>query len=93
MLAKARITQAGLAALQYKRENGTYPPDLQTLGKSKLVDPFGGKPLVYRTIPSGFIIYSVGKNLIDDKGSADGGEKAKDIVWRYVENGKVKSED
>ena len=93
MLAKARITQAGLAALQYKRENGAYPPDLQTLGKSKLVDPFGGKPLVYRTIPSGFIIYSVGKNLIDDEGSADGGDKAKDIVWRHVEKNKIESED
>ena len=92
MLAKARITQCGLAALQYKRKNGSYPPDLQTLGKTELVDPFGGKPLVYRTTASGFIIYSVGKNLIDDDGSTDGGDQAKDIVWRYVEKEKVKSE-
>jgi hypothetical protein len=69
MIAAARVTRAGLAALRYHSEKGIYPSDLQSMNLSDLLDPFTGKPLIYRSTPSGFTIYSVGENGIDDGGA------------------------
>jgi len=67
-MAAARLTRAGLAALQYRREKGSYPADLQAINLNNLLDPFTGKPLIYHATAKGFTVYSVGENSIDDGG-------------------------
>ena len=80
------VARLGLAVINYKREHGVFPRDLQALGAQDLVDPFTGKPLVYRPEPNGFLLYSVGPDLTDDGGREyDHKERKGDIVWRYVE--------
>ncbi len=69
MVAAARVTQAGLAALRYHNEKRMYPPDLQSVNLGHLLDPFTGKPLIYHATASGFTVYSVGENGIDDGGA------------------------
>ena len=85
MIAKARITRAGLAVLKHKEENGAYPEKLSGLGEGEWIDPFTGKPLIYKTTPTGFTLYSLGENQVDDNGSEEGLQKEHkgDVVWRY----------
>lgn len=64
----AVVSRLGLAIIDYKKEHGAFPPDLQALGAQDLVDPCTGKPLVYRPEPNGFLLYSVGPDLTDDGG-------------------------
>jgi hypothetical protein len=45
------------------------------------LDEFDGKPLRYRREDEGFILYSVGTNLVDDGGEDSRG--AGDYVWRF----------
>jgi hypothetical protein len=80
----------GLKAVGHKQKHGIFPPDLQALGAQDLVDPFTGKPLVYRPEPDGFLLYSVGPDLTDDGGLGyDSKERKGDIVWRYQEGSGV----
>ena len=87
MISRARITQVGLTLLKCKEEKGAYPETLSDLGKGEWIDPFSGKSLVYRTFPSGFVVYSLGENQVDDNGTeADPDDESKgDLVWRYAE--------
>jgi len=87
MIAQARITRVGLAVLKHKEEKGAYPETLSDLGKGEWLDPFTGKSLVYETTPTGFAVYSLGENQVDDNGTkADPDEENKgDLVWRYPE--------
>ena len=86
----AVVSRLGLAIIDYKKEHGAFPPDLQALGAQDLVDPFTGKPLVYRPEPNGFLLYSLGPDLTDDGGlEYDSKEKKGDIVWRYQEGSGV----
>jgi len=87
-LALAKVT---LALKLYKHQHGAYPEDLSALApeilKAVPVDPFTGKPLIYRRVGNGFIIYSVGKDLtdnggIDRPGTATQPSKRLDVVWR-----------
>jgi hypothetical protein len=80
----------GLKAIDYKKEHGAFPRDLQALGAQDLVDPCTGQPLVYRPEPNGFLLYSLGPDLTDDGGrDYDYKEKKGDIVWRYQEGSGV----
>lgn len=82
----AVVSRLGLAAINYKKEHGAFPRDLQALGAQDLVDPSSGQPLVYRPEPDGFLLYSLGPDLTDDGGREyDNKEKKGDIVWRYAE--------
>jgi len=64
--------RAGLACRIYKGRTGEYPENLEALVPALLdavpIDPFTGKPLVYRRDGEGFIVYSLGSNLKDDGG-------------------------
>jgi hypothetical protein len=86
MNARARVTRAGLAVLKYRQEKGALPNGLNDLGMGDLLDPFTGKPLIYRTTPVGFILYSVGENLKDDNGTTSKKKRFGDIVWHYPGN-------
>lgn len=85
MIAQARITRAGLAAIRFKQAHGAYPTDLQALALANADDPFTGKPLFYRPADSGFTIYSVGVNLVDDGGAKGKDSESGDLAWQYTE--------
>jgi hypothetical protein len=76
----ARREQAGLrcaivaiAAERYRKDHGRWPEALNDLthGYLKAVptDPYDGKPLRWKPLPDGVIVYSVGPDL-DDNGGA-----------------------
>lgn len=66
------VSRTGLACRLYKSRNGTYPEALEALVPGILtevpVDPFTGRPLVYRRDGDGFVVYSLGSNEKDDGG-------------------------
>lgn len=64
--------RTGLACRLFKSRTGQYPESLEALIPGVLkevpIDPFTGKPLVYRRDGEGFIVYSLGSNQKDDGG-------------------------
>lgn len=83
----------GLACRIYKEEKGVYPEGLADLAPGILesipVDPFTGKPFIYRIEESGLIIYSIGNNLKDDQGrgtwTIDRLVMEKDDDWAWID--------
>jgi hypothetical protein len=65
-------TKAGRACKIYKNQTGRYPETLDALVPDILdevpIDPFTGKPLIYRLQDGCLLIYSVGSNEKDDEG-------------------------
>ncbi|HXL09343.1 MAG TPA: hypothetical protein VN966_03910, partial [Candidatus Bathyarchaeia archaeon] len=71
----------------YRREHKSYPKKLDALTPEYLketpIDLFTGKPLIYRSFPSGYTLYSVGVNGEDDGGRGyDDDPRGDDIVIR-----------
>ncbi len=66
------VTRLGIACKIYKAKHGVFPDSLTQLVPAVLpdlpVDPFSGKPFVYKKSDSGFILYSLGSNKKDDGG-------------------------
>jgi hypothetical protein len=63
-----------LNALQARAgPTGTELPDLTHLGlpEHATIDPFDGKPLRVKKLSNGWMVYSVGGNLVDDSGILD----------------------
>ena len=64
--------RTGLACRLYQSRNRSYPESLEVLVPDILpevpIDPFTGKPFVYRREGEGFIVYSLGSNEKDDGG-------------------------
>jgi len=100
MFKEARL-EAGLNAARigigckiYKNYNGRFPEKISDLVPDILLeeplDPFTGKPYIYRLEDDGFIVYSVGSNQKDDKGRGTWEitsivmEKDDDITWREI---------
>jgi len=80
----------GLAAVHaYRTARGSYPATLaeacSLLGREAPLDPYTGKALLYRRTAGGFVLYSVGENLVDDGGkpsrSKSSDKKDGDLVW------------
>jgi hypothetical protein len=86
--AQLQIMQVAMALRAYQIKLGKYPDtlaELSRLGWEIPLDPFSGKPLIYRKSGAGYILYSVGKNRKDDgglpsKGIYSWGRGDKDIV-------------
>jgi len=84
--------RTGLACRLYKSREGGYPEGLSSLVPGVLgevpIDPFTGKPLVYRREGEGFIVYSLGSNQKDDAGRSTYNitglvmDKDDDWTWR-----------
>ncbi|MDH4270486.1 MAG: hypothetical protein OEW18_00770 [Candidatus Aminicenantes bacterium] len=70
--ALALTARTGLACKVYRNQTGRYPENLAVLVPGIFpevpVDPFTGKPLIYRLEGGGFIVYSLGSNEKDDGG-------------------------
>jgi len=71
--AKIRDAQAALAIERYRLANGKLPTQLSDLVPTFLPsvpsDPFDGKPLRYKTLPKGYVVYSVGEDREDNGGT------------------------
>jgi hypothetical protein len=68
-----RLFQAEFAIRVFKQERGRLPRVLEELVPdylpSPLLDPFTGQPLVYRQDGDTYLLYSVGRDGIDDGGN------------------------
>jgi hypothetical protein len=71
--AKIRDTQTALAVERYRLANGKLPGQLSDLVPTFLpaipTDPFDGKPLRYKTLTKGYVVYSVGDDREDNNGT------------------------
>jgi hypothetical protein len=93
---EAEATRAMVALVAYKKLHGRYPEALDAIVSNEAhvgllskmpMDAFSGKPLCYRPVGDGFVLYSVGPDLEDDKAEREcpigleAGAKG-DIVYR-----------
>ncbi len=93
-VANIELCRTVLALKAYKYERGSYPASLKDLRKTLdwqlPKDPFSGQQFVYVPEEDGFILYSIGPNMIDDGGLPERDEHGKwrgdvsDIVWECV---------
>lgn len=64
--------RGAVACERYRLVNGQWPATLDVLVPNYLaavpLDSFTGKPLLYRLLPEGVVVYSVGKDGNDDQG-------------------------
>jgi hypothetical protein len=70
MMAWRDIAVLGLRALVMKKRTGRLPARLEDFASDAPPDRFSGKPYVYRVLPDGFMVHSVGTNGKDDNGTA-----------------------
>ena len=84
-------TRAGLACKIFKSKTGHYPTNLEALVPEILpevpIDPFTGKPFVFKIQDGELLIYSLGSNQKDDGGRMSPQtqlvmEKDDDWTWR-----------
>jgi hypothetical protein len=70
-----RLTRVALELWAYRQDHGTYPQALAELSAGYLrdvpVDFFSEKPLIYSRQGSGYLLYSVGQNMVDDGARGD----------------------
>ena len=86
VLAQKRTTQLIIALKQYKNKHSTWPRNLEQIRDSVdpeiLIDPVNGDSFVYKLTNDSFMLYSKGKNNIDDAGVIDRETGADDIlIW------------
>lgn len=71
-IAQIRIVRVALAVQRYRLMKGRLPESLDELVPDFLesvpLDPFDGKQIRYKKLDTGFMIYSIGENRIDDGG-------------------------
>jgi hypothetical protein len=83
-MATLRLLACYAAVKRYRQQRGVYPPSLEALRPElgeMIIDPFTGKPFVYRTDPKrGFQLYSVGENLTDDGGRLSANRQQGDLL-------------
>jgi hypothetical protein len=67
-----RLVGCAAAIRLHKLRTGKYPASLEALQLGEMsIDPFSGKPFVYKTDPRfGFLLYSVSENRVDDGGQS-----------------------
>jgi len=75
-----------LAIMQYQKNEGRYPENLSELVSTGYMnylpmDPFGGRPLVYRRTEHEFVLYSVGMDFKDDGGRLGLNSRGEPRMW------------
>lgn len=85
--AQAGLARVALAITAFRRDMGAYPETLGELAPRYLPelprDPYSGEDFIYTKDESGFLLYSVGPNGMDDGGltlTGPGGLRG-DILW------------
>jgi len=86
--AQSRVTRAAAAIRLFTAENKGQPPaDLDALHEwipaEELIDPFSGKPFVYRRQGRSWVLYSLAENMVDDGGKTGDRPWRLDYVVRY----------
>lgn len=75
---KLELAKLALALAACKADKGEFPTSLNELRGKYIpeipLDIFSGKPLVYRRVDKGYLLYSVGDDMKDDGGKDLGGE-------------------
>ena len=83
--ARSRVMSAGVKLLQYHQRDGHFPNSLPK--GDAWQDPFLDRSLIYKLSKDGFIVYSVGPDLVDNSGKdrrMDRSQKGQyDIAFRY----------
>lgn len=78
-----QLTRLGIALAIHRAEQGAYPESLNELVPSVLqkipVDLFHSNPFVYRRTDEGFLLYSLGPNGTDDRGSTHGASSSPEL--------------
>ena len=87
--AKHRACLLGVAMYRYRAKYGKYPEHFEQLTPEFLLtvpmDPFDGKPMRLSKSDKGWVIYSVGPDLVDDQGSVFNNQSEKgDIAFRLA---------
>jgi len=86
--AKCDAARAALACLRYQAEKGKLPGTLGALVPEYIdavpVDPYDAKPLRYRKIKDGFVIYAIGQNGKDDGGDTVAVWEEGDVGFRVA---------
>lgn len=71
------VCATALACERFRKRTNRWPNALEELVPNELLaippDPFDGRPLRYQRRADGAVVYSVGRNQIDDNGSHDAG--------------------
>ncbi len=84
-LAQTAATRVLLLLGRYHTAHGVYPATLDELaadhGAPLPLDPFSGKPLVYRQEGRGFTLYSLGEDGQDNGGQPSVKRGPGDLVW------------
>ena len=73
LVAQVRTARTALAVERYRLAHGTLPGGLADLVPDYLdgvpEDPFDGRPLRYKKLEKGYVVYSVGEDGKDDGGA------------------------
>jgi hypothetical protein len=81
-----------IALARYKAEHSAYPKTLDALvpeySDGIEMDPFGNDALAYRREKDGFVLYSIGRDGVDNGGApgkaAGPADGQSDTVWRRL---------
>jgi hypothetical protein len=84
VIATVRLLGCYAAVKRYYQQRKAYPPSLEALRSElgeMIIDPFTGKPFVYRVDSKrGFQLYSVGENRADDGGVLSADQRQGDLL-------------
>ena len=86
-VARAACARMALAVEQYRLSTGRLPETLDqlvpTLVSRVPLDPFDGLPLRFRPLDTGYVVYSVGQDLMDNQGEAQktGSDRKHQTTW------------
>ena len=70
--ASLRLCRVSLAVQRYRLANGKLPEKIDEIAPRFIdavpLDPFDGKPIRYKKLDKGYVVYSVGKDGVDNGG-------------------------
>lgn len=93
VLSATEITKSGLAALAYAHDTGKLPDDLGILVPNYMdavpLDAYDGQPVRYRRTDTGFVVYSIAHDRVDNGGNPPPEDKrifeTGDLVFRVFD--------
>lgn len=80
-VARRRVTETGLLLLIERTKTGKFPSKLPDLGELS-TDPFDNQPLRYQASKTGFTLYSIDRDGVDNGGKPSQKGSRGDLVWK-----------
>lgn len=81
--ARVSVVRCAASVLAWRQAHGSLPKSLAEAMPKVPVDPYNGKPLRYRLVGSGFVVYSVGPTGKFDGGTPDKKPDANEGCFEY----------